>query len=207
MAGQGVYLEIDASELNGEITRLNAVLRPERFNQVMYSIFRRTGNHVKMILRQDLPVDYHVKAAQINSAVKSPKVTSGVGGVGCIIPISDSRGSIGGRYGASGGAHGWNSLRRKYRVKGKIVKSGASTLPSQMDSYGGMPPFRNLGSKLGGVTFTRAGKARLPILKVVGIGIPQMPMNRSQDEVQKDILEYMKDRMDREFQWLILRGR
>ena len=35
----GVYLEIDASELDGEIKRLRSVLTPQRFNQVMYSIF------------------------------------------------------------------------------------------------------------------------------------------------------------------------
>ena len=207
MAAPSVYLEIDASELNAEIERLRAVLKPERFNQVMYSIFRRTGNHVKMILRKDLPVDYYVKAGQINSAVKSPQMSSSAGGVGCIIPIVDSRGTIGGRYGASGGAHGWASLHRKYRVKGRVVKAGTSTLPCQMGSYGGMPPFRNLGSSLGGLTFTRAGKARFPIMKVVGIAIPQMPMNRSQDEVQKDILDYMKERMEHEFQRIIAGGR
>lgn len=200
VAGPAIYLEIDASELNAEISRLKSVLTPERFNQVMYSIFQRTGGHVKMILRKDLPVDYHVTAGQISSAVKNAQMTSSAGGIGCTIPIRDSRGTIGGRYGASGGAHGWNSLRRKYRVKGKVVKAGVSTLPTHMSSYGGQPPFRNLGSSLGGLTFTRAGKRRFPIKKVVGIAIPQMPMNRSQAEVQKDILEYMKQRIEHEFQ-------
>lgn len=199
MATPSIYLEIDASELQGKINALKAVVTPERFNQIMYSIFQRTGGHVRMVLRQDLPVDYHVKAGQINAAVGSPKMTSGAGGVGCAIPIRDSRGTIGGRYGASGGAHGWNSLKRKYRVKGKVVKAGVSTLPTHMSSYGGQPPFRNLGSKLGGLTFTRAGKGRFPIKKVVGIAIPQMPMNRSQAEVQKDILEYMEKRIEHEF--------
>ena len=131
--------------------------------------------------------------------MKNAQTTSSAGGVGCIIPIVDTRGTIGGRFGASGGAHGWNSLRRKYRVKGRVVKAGTSTLPAQMSSYGGQPPFRNLGSRLGGLTFTRAGKNRFPIQKVVGIAIPQMPMNRSQDEVQKDILEHMKERIEYEF--------
>lgn len=208
MAVPSVYLEIDASELNEQIERLRSILKPERFDQVMYSIFKRTGNHVKMILRKDLPVDYYVKAGQINAAVKTPQLSGGGGmGVGCVIPIVDSRGTIGGRYGASGGAHGWASLHRKYRVKGRVVKAGASTLPSQMGSYGGQPPFRNLGSRLGGLTFTRAGKARFPIMKVVGIAIPQMPMNRSQDEVQQDILDYMKERMEHEIQRLMAGGR
>lgn len=199
MANPSIYLEIDASELTADMERLKSVVKPERFNQIMYSIFQRTGGHVRLILRQDLPVEYHVKAGQINGAVGNAKMTSNAGGTGCTIPIRDTRGTIGGRYRASGGAHGWNSLRRKYRVKGTIVKAGQSTLPQRMDSYGGMPPFRNLGSRLGGLTFTRKGKARFPIEKVVGIAIPQMPMNRSQGAVQKDILDYMKERIEHEF--------
>lgn len=203
MANPSIYLEIDASELDAEISRLKAVLKPERFHQVMYGIYQRTGGHVKMILRKDLPQEYHVTAGRINSAVKSAQMTSSAGGIGCSIPIRDTRGSIGGRYSASGGAHGWNSLRRKYRVKARVVKDGTSTLPAQMSSYGGNPPFRNLGSRLGGLTFTRKGKARGPILKVSGIAIPQMPMNRSQGEVQQDILNYMKERIEHEFQRVI----
>ena len=200
MANHTVYLEIDASDLQDRINALKSVVKPERFNQIMYSIFQRTGGHVRKILREDLPVDYHVKAGQINKAVGNAHMTSGAGGVGCSIPIVDSRGSIGGRYSASGGAHGWNSLKRKYRVKGKVVKAAVSTLPSKMSSYGNQPPFRNLSAKrLNGVTFTRAGKERYPIEKVVGIAIPQMPMNRSQDEVKQDILDYMKQRIEHEF--------
>lgn len=205
MANPVIYLEVDASDLNEEISRLKSVLKPERFNQVMYSIFQRTGGHVRMILRKDLPVDYHVRAGDINSSVKSARLTSGGGGagVGCSIPVVGPKYAIGGKFRASGGAHGWNSVRRKYRVKSSIVKAAQSTLPQNMSSYGGLPPFRNLGSKLGGVTFTRAGKGRFPIMKVVGIAIPQMPMNRSEAEVQADILEYMRGRIEHEFQRVI----
>ena len=80
-------------------------------------------------------------------------------------------------------------------------------MPDKMGSYGGEPPFRNLGSKLGKKTFTRAGKARLPIMKVVGIAIPQMPMNRSEDDVQEDIKIYMQKRIEYEFQRVIAGGR
>ena len=44
-------------------------------------------------------------------------------------------------------------------------------------------------------------------MKVVGIAIPQMPMNRSQEEVQQDILDYMKERMEHEIQRLMAGGR
>lgn len=199
----GVYLEIDASELSEEIERLRSVMKPEQFNRSMYGIFKRTGGHVRKILKTDIPKEYHARAGEIGKAVGNPKVTMGGLGVGCTIPIKGARKSIGGGFSASGGAHGWNSLHRKYRVKSRIVKAGQSTLPPSMSSYGGQPPFRNLGSKLGGLTFTRAGKGRLPIIKVSGIAIPQMPVNRSEDDVQRDILNYMEKRIEHEFQRVI----
>lgn len=203
MAVGSIYLEIDASELDEQITRLRSVMTPERFNQVMYGIFKRTGGHVRKILKTDLPKQYYAKSGEIGKAVGNPKVVMGGLGVGCTIPVRGPRKSIGGGFSASGGAHGWNSLRRKYRVKARIVKAGQSTLPQTMASYGGQPPFRNLGSTLGGLTFTRAGKSRLPIMKVSGIAIPQMPMNRSEADVQRDILDYMERRIEHEFQRVI----
>ena len=202
MAG-GIYLYVDASELDTQITRLKSVLTPARVNQVMYGIFQRTGGHVRKILKEDLPVQYHVKPSEVGQAVGRATVTSGAGGTGCIIPVTGPKKSIGGGFGASGGAHGWNSLHRRYRVKARIVKSGQSTLPQQMSSYGGQPPFRNLGSRLGGLTFTRAGAGRFPIMKVVGISVAQMPPNRSAEDVQGDIKSYMEQRMAHELQRLI----
>nr|DAU77514.1 MAG TPA: minor tail protein [Caudoviricetes sp.] len=208
MANLGWRLEIDASDLQDELDRLKSVMTEEQFNRAMYRIFQRTGGHVRRILKSDLPKQYHIRAGDIASDIKGTKISSGGnGGVGCTIPIIGVRKTVGGTYRASGGAHGWNSLKRKYRVKARIVKSGQSVLPPQMPSYGGNPPFRNLGSSLGGVTFTRKTKARFPIAKVQGIAIPQMPMNRSQADVQKDILEYMERRIEHEFQQLIAGGR
>lgn len=194
-------VEIDDAEFQAEIARIKSVVTPERFNQIMYSIFSRTGGHVKKILREDLPPRYYVKASEINAAVGNVQMQTSAGGVGCTIPIKGTRGSVGGKYSASGGAHGWNSLRRKYRVKGRITKDGVSTMPAKMpDTYGGYPPFRNLGSKLGGLTFTRKTKKRFPIMVVRSMTIPQMPMHRSKPAVQNDIKEYMMKRMEHEFQ-------
>lgn len=207
MAG-GVYLEIDASELNGEIAYLRSVLTPEQVDTVMNRVFRRTGSHVRQILKKDLPKEYHVKAGEVGAAVGNARVSGGGGiGVGCTIPIKGARKSIGGSFSASGGAHGWNALRgKKYKVKSRIVRAQQSKLPDRMTSYGGEPPFRNLGSTLGGVAFTRAGKDRLPIMKVSGIAVPQMPMNRSKEDVQEDIVNYMRGRIEHEFQHLIAGG-
>lgn len=204
---QSVYLEIDASDLTDDLDRLKSVMTQQQFDQAMYRIFQRTGGHVRQVLRKDLPKEYHVRAGEVSSAVHGARVTSGGGlGVGCSIPVIGTRKSIGGSFRASGGAHGWNSLHRKYRVKSRIIKAAQSTLPQNMSSYGGNPPFRNLGSTLGGVTFTRKSKERFPIVRVEGIAIPQMPMNRSEEDVQRDIKNYMEKRMEHEFQRMIAGG-
>lgn len=194
MAG-GIYLSIDASEVTAELNRLAGLMKPEVFQRGVVRVYARTGQHVRQILKQDLPQQYVIKPGEVGSAVGSARIS----GWSCSIPVRGAKRKIGPQFSASGGAHGWQSLKRKYRVNAKIVKSGASTLPGSMASYGGQPPFRNLGSKLMPQTYTRAGKARGPILPVSGIAIPQMPTNRSEADVQKDIMDYMKKRIEHEF--------
>ena len=155
-------VEIDASDLQDKITRLQANMTEAQFERAMYGIFQRTGRHVAQILRKDLPQKYEVKPGDISAAVKSPQLSMGFGGVGCSIPIRAVRGKIGSQYRASGGAHGWNSVKRKYRVKARVLKGAQSTLPAKW--HAGYPPFRTLGSKLGGLTFARSSKKRGPIL-------------------------------------------
>lgn len=200
---------VDASDLSNEINRLKSVMTPKQFENAMAGIFRRTTGHVRMVLKKDLPHQYRVKAGEVQGAVSMGKVTHSGLGVGCTIPVRGTRGSIGGRYKAFGGAYGWESLHKKYRVKAHIVKGATSVLPKRMPgSYGGNPPFRNLAAgSLNGVAFTRKTKARFPIMKVTGIAIPQMPMNRSEPEVQKDIKVYLQKRMEQRFLALIRNGR
>lgn len=188
-----ITINVDASDCVAKLTMLQAACKPERFERAVYRIYSRTGKHVRAILKKDLPHDYKISASKVGKAVGNASIQ----GMGCIIPVRDKRGDIGGQYTAAGGAHGWNSLHRKYRVKARILKGGQSTLPSTV--MAGYPPFRNLGSKLGGLTFTRTSKERGPIKKVSGIAIPQMPMNRSQDEVQKDIVDFLKAQIEHEF--------
>lgn len=197
----GVYdLEIDASELSEILDRMRGVLSTQRFNQILNSVTYRTGQHVKQILKEDLPMQYVIKPTPVGKAVGGARMS----GTGCTIPIFGPRRDIGGTRGrgfpASGGAKGWK-IKGPYKITAEIVKGHPSELPAIMKNYGGMPPFRNLAAKkLHNLAFTRAGKKRLPIHKVVAIGIPQMPMNRSKDEVQADIVSYMMKRLDHEFQ-------
>lgn len=196
-----IYLDIDASDLEGKLKRLEAVMKPEEFRRAMIRIYARTGQHVRKVLKTDLPHDYQIKPGEVGAAVGAARTN----GWSCSIPVRGSFRKIGREFRASGGIHGWNALkaRKKSKINGKIVKAGASTLPDKMRSYAGFPPFRNLGSKLMPQTYTRSSKARGPLLIVSGIAIPQMPMNRSQDEVQKDIKDWMEKRIDHEFSRLL----
>ena len=205
--GTGIYLHVDTSDAADLIETVKALHTHRNFELLMYRAFKRTGDRVKTIMSTDLPQEYHVKAGEVRSAVGSPRTTFGGGAaVSCSIPIDGTRHSIGGQFSASGGAHGWNvTAGKRYKIKAKIVKGQSSTLPTAMKSYGGEPPFRNLSwSK---VAFTRKGKNRFPIMRVVGIAIPQMPMNRSEPDVQNDIMETLMKRIEHEHEWLIKQAR
>lgn len=208
MSRLGVYLDVDVSDAMQLIEKLRAVHTKAEFEKLMYRAFGRTGRHVKTILKKDLPKEYNVKPSWIGNQVGSPNTTLGGGlGVNCSIPIKGTRGVIGGTFNASGGAHGWNAKNRKYRISAQILKGQRSTMPREMDHQGGNPPFRNLGSSLGGVTFTRKTDERLPIARVAGISVPQMPLNRSEDDVQNDILDMLMKRLEAEHNFIINRCR
>lgn len=206
----GVYLDIDISDAQAKIDALRAVHTEREMNLLLYRTFKRTGAHVKTILRQDLPHEYEVTPGWVGQHVGSPRTTLGGSGLGvsCCIPIDGTRGSIGGRFNARGGAHGWNTTKgKRYKISARIVKGQRSTLPEEMHHQGGNPPFRNLGSSLGGAAFTRVGKDRLPIARVVGLAVPQMPLNRSQDEVQSDIMDTLMKRLEHEHAYIISKCR
>ena len=200
-------IEVDSANFRQLMSRLEANMNPVQFERAMYGIFQRTGRHVAAILKQDLPRQYEARPSDIGNSVKAAQVSMGFGGVGCIIPITGVRGKIGSQYRASGGAHGWNNVKygRKYKVKARIIKGAQSTLPAKW--HAGYPPFRNLGSSLGNLTFARSSKARGPILKITGIAIPQMPLNRSEADVQQDIREYLEQQMAARFNALMRVGR
>ena len=208
MAGGTWSIEVDASDLIWKVDRLKENMTQEQFERAMYGIFKDTSRHVKKILKEDTRRYYYVKAGDVTAAVQSPQVSYGGGGVGCVIPIRGTRGTVGGRYRASGGSHGGKAARRHRRqnIKAKVVKAGDSVMPDRMPgSYGGNPPFRNLGSG-SSLAWTRKTSARYPIMPVYSMSIPQMPTNRAEADVQKDIKDYLEKRMDQRFRSLIMNG-
>lgn len=200
-------VQVNTSDLKNKVSRLKDNMKPVQFERAMYGIYQRTGRHVSSILRKDLPQQYEVRPNEISAAVKNPRLSIGAGGVGCSIPIQGMRGKLGSQYKATGGAHGWNNIKykRRYKVKVKMLKGKDSTLPEKWHSD--YPPFRNLGSKLGNLTYARSSKKRGPILKLTGIAIPQMPLNRSEADVQHDIKVFLEKQMDERFNALMRIGK
>ena len=117
-----ITINVDTSDCMAKLQLLQAATKPERFERALYRIYSRTGKHVRRILKEDLPHDYAISPGKVSKAVMGAQIQ----GMGCIIPVRDKRGNIGSQYTASGGAHGWNSLKRKYKVKARIVKGGQS---------------------------------------------------------------------------------
>lgn len=218
MAGSHiVYLEVDATELIGLLTYMKSCLTTEKFDLLMHRSMRELGQRSKKIIRTAIQKEYCAPNGFINSAIGNAVVGGGGGNVLCTIPITSEYGKIGSTYSAAGGHYGWNPPG--YSVTSNIVKSGTSTLPASLPSYGGQPPFRNIGERtttkrgkrklkkpvvekrggLGGLTFTRKGKSRLPIVRVTGITVPQMPLTRSKAETENKLLELAEKRVIHNF--------
>lgn len=217
-----VYLDIDISELRETIKGLKAFHNEKTFDQIMYRVFKRTGGSVRKIMKEELPKDYAVKPSWIGKQVQAPQMTAGSGGtkVGCVIPIEGTRGIIGQNFKASAtnvvrvknkaGRRPKGSPKRRRRLKGRkvyriaatIVNSGQSVLPEAMKNQGGYPPFFPGGKPSKKVVYTKHnGK----MVRVVGLNVPRMPFNRSQDKVQKRILETMMARMEQEHKAVLKR--
>lgn len=137
-------LEVDTSDVQKKAYALAAMLSEQEGKAMLYAAFKRTGGHTRQIMKKDLPKEYEIGATRVGQAVQNAKVSISNLGVNCLIPIVGKRGAIGSTYRATGGAHGWASMHRKYTITARIVKSGRSRLPEQMNNIGGQPPFPQL---------------------------------------------------------------
>lgn len=215
------YLYIDASELTGLLEMMASKLTPGQFDTLMRRSLNEVGKRSKKIIREAIQMEYYANTSWVNSSIHNARIEGGGGSILCRIPIISEKGGIGGQFNAGGGAYGWNPP--PYRITAQIVKGGTSTLPPEMSHQGGQPPFRNIGvrmtskknpsrklkrpvvektSKGGSIVFTRAGKSRLPIEKVSGIAVPQMPLNRSRGVTENRIMALAEKRVIHNFSHL-----
>lgn len=212
-------LNIDVSEVKDLYEGLAEGLTNEEAKKMLTRALKRTATHVRQMAAEEVADDYFISKAMVKKHMGPTQIQFGANGadVSAGIPLRGHRLSIGGKgkggingFSASGGAHGWKalSLRKRYKVKAKVVQAvGQSILPTEMD--GGYTdvknaPFRNFDAKvLNGVTFVREKQSRLPIRKVMGIAVPQMPMNRSADDIQENTVNFLMERMEHEYDYII----
>lgn len=206
----GAVISVDVSDAVQKMDRLALLLSPDKTHELFRRTLTDAGRRVKHIAKADIPNQYHMPAGKIGAAVGFPQMQ---GTDSARIPINSVRGTIGSTFAATGGAYkvqgttvhmkdGTTRQRKSHirtrAIKAKIVKSGVSVLPDRMPSWqGGQPPFM-----MHGIAMTRSGKSRFPIHRVVGLGIPQPPINRSQDEMEKDIQDYMMKRLEHHFWYM-----
>ena len=185
------YLYVDMSDLKTKLEWMKSVLNKDQFEKLMYRTFAETGRRAKTLVAKEVQQDYVVTQQWVKSQIGSYKLQfGGEFPVTCTIPLKGVKGSIGGRFPLSSPARS----RKQGVVRSSIVKGQVSTLPSHMTNQGGNPPF-----VVNGVAFTRRTAERYPIVRVVGLGVPQMPLNRSQEKVEDSILEYTERRLDHHF--------
>lgn len=187
MARIGVDIRIDASQALQKISEAQKMLSPDRCREYMRLTLTDTGRAAKSVVSDTVVEDYVVTKSWAADKVGYPQVS---GGLTVIVPVRGSRGVIGPTYpiaGASGG-------KKKRRIKANIVRSGVSTLPTKMSNQGGNPPFIAKG-----MVYTRRSGKRYPIVRVVGLGVPQMPINRSQAKIEKKLLAEMEKSATRHF--------
>lgn len=209
MAGKGnVYLHIDTSDLRECLLALKTLYSPKVFNKMMYRVMSRAATRTKTIVAQEVPADYHAKAGWIKSSFRSPIIND----MSCTIPLKNVRGVIGKDFAAAAtdglllNAAGdmkrvrkqWTGRRGKRarnaaNATAAIVKGRTSKLPA-----GHPPHFYVFSGPLKGKVMVRKGAGRTPIRRAVGIGVPQMPMNRSAPRVQEGVMETLIKRIEHE---------
>lgn len=212
---RNTYLEIDVSDAKRKMDMLSLALTKDEMVKLEERVIRRTAKRVKTIVAKEVPKKYHIKNSAVRKDIKRPQYGHSMGGIQCSIPIEGERHIIGGKtFTAAGGRHGWKGIvaGKRYKIKAQIIRGKASVLPETMGA-GDNPPFRNFSApRLNNAAFTRAKSAgfppnNLPLTRVVGIATPQMPLNRSADDVQDEIGDYMDKRIDAEFNYIMKKCR
>ena len=201
--GLDKIIDVDISDLKDGVEKARTFMSQQNFQKLIYRTVSETGKHVKAIVGKDVPPFYEASKSWVQKGVQSPQTSFGNEGLGvtCVIPLEDKRGTAGGKFKATGGTYAPRKGRRQ-KIYIRTVKGKKSLLPEKMANQGGNPPFRVRGGSAKGMVFTRRTKERLPIVRVVGLGTPQMPANLAQPRVKEDIFDYMRKRLEHNFHFM-----
>lgn len=193
--GSSPPLELDFSDVYERMIELGKAMSKTQFERLVYRTVRETGKRGgRSIIPKEVTKDYAITQAWAKKQIQSPKIQWGGSEIECRIPMKGHKGTIGGTYRIT--------AARGKRVGAKILKKGNSRLPSVFPNQGGNPGF--IGPN--GVLFTRKyAWQRKPIVRVVGMALPQMPLNRSEDKTRDAFLALMSKRLDSNFKDILAR--
>ena len=212
-------LQIDVSDVVEKMNEFSCRVSPGTFEKVYRYTFRDVGKAVKTVADPLIRKEYRAKSRKIKSAFKTPIISTS-GQIVLMVPVSDIRGKIGkkGMFNATSGpgaqiVTAGNSLlptkgsRVHFYVSsgrlaghmfvrhndGKVWRGTRrqQTKEAFQDSLG-----RNRTRKTGEVKEYGTRKRVGSITHAVGIGVPQMPMNRAADEVQSAVLTRAHQRFE-----------
>lgn len=197
---------VDTSKAMETLQQAKEALSQKGFEAMMGRVVRRTAGTVRRILREDVPKKYHASPSWAAKSVGSPKID----GMNAVIPLRDLRGLMPSQFHVSASGDDGRQVRsatrttgrgankkvsrRAYKLLAKVVKDGESVLPTQGDRAF----FKVFKGAKRGMIFVRHPDRKLS--RAVGIGVPQMPMNRSAEEVEADLQETFQKNLEHEIE-------
>lgn len=202
------FIEVDASEVKELVNKAKWIYGVDETSKRLKWAIQDTARRARTITSGEVPNDYNAKKKDVRQVFGRNKFSGGGVNITCTIPLTGSKWTIGGNHvPAKGGVPGWEAVKyagRGYKITAQILKNESSTLPHTMKNYGGQPPFINTAApKLHGAVFTREGKSRFPIRPVAALGVPQMPPNRSKDNIEDQIGEELLKQVEKRFKDLL----
>ena len=214
-------LSIDTRDLNRTLKEVGAALGPDKMNIALKHTIQDTGRKVRTLVKSEIRKEYHAKAGRIGKAIGRPQYSLG-GTISCIIPVRDVRGTIatdsggytalkrgpGAKIVKSGNSvlpHAKTDKRIHFyipsgRLQGHVFvrhNDGIDWTGKRREGTGETEVWKTKKGKRKRnrkVQTTGERKRIGTISHGVGIGIPQMPMNRSADEIQEQVGQYAMER-------------
>lgn len=191
--GEIHYLDIDISDLDEKIKKIKLALTADKADRLLHDVCVDTAKSVKTIVSRTVPKNYAITKKWAAERVGRYKIENGSQFI-CAIPLSSKRGLLGGVFKVRGKT-GRPVKGKRYKISAKILKGAWGVLPEKILHQGKNPPFIGKNN----LVFTRTRKTPRPIARVPGLALPQMPLNKSENEVRKLIHEKMEMRLDHHF--------
>ncbi len=204
MAGN-VWLRIDVSPLQKQIDEMKSVMAPRTFQRCMGITVKEVGTRLKTQIARAVRQEYNVPYGRVLGAISTPKFTGSGAAISCRLDLKDPRIKI--------KNYGKGNSRRKRAIYAKAgLHARIAKVDQPLPTSGPNAHYvkRSSGQVIvfTGGTFTmkerfhtKNATGKLYTVKKksyrqgVGVAIPQMPMNRSENAIQEWTREKLMERL------------